>query len=141
MIFHRTPEVPALSDYHQYRDPYLRPDFQYRCAYCLIKEGLFLEEAGLRFLDPCAEDHREHWDVEPDGTLRPKTGVGQYTIINIHLDRRFLNTMRRRFAERKRRVARAQEKLAASGLSPEDRAFIEALLADDFLVDVPAFVE
>ncbi len=194
MIFHRTPQVPVLGDYHQYRDHYLRPDFQYRCAYCLIKEGLFLEEgggeidhhrplhppaatgqeflhlknvytnlywtcgkcnsekgntwptgeeyaAGLRFLDPCVEDHREHWDTKPNGTLHPKTSVGQYTIINIRLDRRFLNTMRRRFAERKRKVAKAQEKLAASDLTPEDRTFIEELLADDFLVDTPAFLE
>ena len=43
MIFQRSPNVPQLSDYLEYRDPYLRPDFEYRCAYCLIHEYYFLD--------------------------------------------------------------------------------------------------
>ena len=38
MIFRRSPDVPPLNDYHEYRDLYLRPDFEYRCAYCLTGE-------------------------------------------------------------------------------------------------------
>ena len=47
MIFRRTADVPQLSDYRNYRDPYLRPDFQYCCAHCLTHERFFLDgEAG-----------------------------------------------------------------------------------------------
>ncbi len=47
MIFHRSENVPHLDDPLDYRDPYLRPDFQYRCAYCLTQEYYFLDgEAG-----------------------------------------------------------------------------------------------
>jgi len=46
MIFRRSPNVPVFSDYHQYRDSYLRPDFQYRCAYCLTHEFYFLQGDG-----------------------------------------------------------------------------------------------
>jgi hypothetical protein len=47
MIFRRSTDVPALDNYEGYRDPYLRPDFQYRCAYCLTHEHYFLDgEAG-----------------------------------------------------------------------------------------------
>jgi hypothetical protein len=47
VIFHRSRDVPQFSDYLDYRDPYLRPDFEYRCAYCLTHEHYFLDgEAG-----------------------------------------------------------------------------------------------
>ena len=47
MIFQRSPNVPQWDDPLEYRDPYLRPDFQYRCAYCLTQEHYFLDgEAG-----------------------------------------------------------------------------------------------
>lgn len=46
MIFRRSLDVPALRDYRAYRDPYLRPDFQYRCAYCLTHEFYFLQGDG-----------------------------------------------------------------------------------------------
>ncbi|MBV9850100.1 MAG: hypothetical protein JO250_10545 [Armatimonadetes bacterium] len=47
MIFRRSPNVPSLDNYEDYRDPYLRPDFQHRCAYCLTHEHFFLDgEAG-----------------------------------------------------------------------------------------------
>ena len=46
MIFRRSPDVPVLNDYRAYRDPYLRPDFQYRCAYCLTHEFYFLQGDG-----------------------------------------------------------------------------------------------
>ena len=47
MIFQRSPNVPTLDDPLDYRDLYLRPDFQFRCAYCLTHEHYFLDgEAG-----------------------------------------------------------------------------------------------
>ena len=46
MIFRRSPDVPHLSDSRAYRDTYLRPDFQYRCAYCLTHEFYFLQGDG-----------------------------------------------------------------------------------------------
>ena len=46
MIFHRSPNVPRLADYQGYRDAYLRPDFQHRCAYCLTHEFYFLGGEG-----------------------------------------------------------------------------------------------
>ncbi len=42
MIFRRSPNVPVLNDYRACRDAYLRPDFRYRCAYCLTHEFYFL---------------------------------------------------------------------------------------------------
>ena len=43
MIFRRSSDVPALNDPLDYRDLYLRPDFQFRCAYCLTHEYYFLD--------------------------------------------------------------------------------------------------
>lgn len=40
MIFRRSPAVPALSAYEAYR-PFLRRDFDFRCAYCLRHEFFF----------------------------------------------------------------------------------------------------
>ena len=51
--------------------------------------------AGIRFLDPCAEDHDDHWDTHADGTVTAKTDTGRYTILNIRLDRKRLNDLRR----------------------------------------------
>lgn len=46
MIFRRSPDVPQYSEYRRYRDGYLRPDFRYRCAYCLTHEFYFLQGDG-----------------------------------------------------------------------------------------------
>ncbi len=63
MIFERTPDVPPLNDYLEYRDPYLRPDFEYRCAYCLTHEHYFLDgEAG---------------EVDHHRPLHPPEGLGK----------------------------------------------------------------
>ena len=63
MIFRRSPNVPQLSDYLEYRDPYLRPDFEYRCAYCLTHEYYFLDgEAG---------------EVDHHRPLHPPEGLGK----------------------------------------------------------------
>ena len=61
MIFQRSPGVPQLNEYRDYRYPYLRPDFQYQCAYCLTHETYFLDgEAG-------EIDH--HWPLHPPAKL------------------------------------------------------------------------
>ena len=41
MIFRRSSNVPPLNDYRAQRDMYLRPDFKYRCTYCLTHEFYF----------------------------------------------------------------------------------------------------
>ena len=46
MIFTRSENTPRFSHYAAYRDNYLRPDFQYRCAYCLIHEFYFQSGDG-----------------------------------------------------------------------------------------------
>lgn len=40
MIFQRSPGVPAQNEYESYR-PFLRRDFEFRCAYCLRHEFFF----------------------------------------------------------------------------------------------------
>ena len=46
MIFRRSENVPRLSRYIDYRDRYLRPDFRFRCAYCLTPEFYFQQGDG-----------------------------------------------------------------------------------------------
>lgn len=147
MIFRRPLDVLVLRDPLDYRDIYLRPDFQFRCSYCLTHEYYFLDgeagqidhhrplhppaslgldfshlrsvyanlywccpccnlykgnrwptneqyEAGIRFLDPCAEDHIDHWDTHPNGTVTAKSPTGRYSIQTIRLDRPRLNKRR-----------------------------------------------
>jgi hypothetical protein len=192
MVFTRSENVPDFGDYILYRDQYLRPDFHYRCAYCLIHERLFLEtgggeidhhrplnpprhvgkdfshlrsvysnlywtcgacngakgntwpsdeeyEANERFLDPCQEDHLDHWDVNDDGVLLAKTAIGQYTITEVRLNRAFLIRIRRRFLDRQRQAAELKQMLPHSDLSPEQRAKIDKFLADDLLLNPMAF--
>lgn len=190
MIFRRTVAVPQFSDYRDYRDAYLRPDFQYRCAYCLTHEFYFLqgdggeidhhrplhaahhdfsslknvydnlywvcgrcnrEEGnlwpsdaeyadGLRFLDPCLEDHNDHWDTHADGTVTAKTNTGRYTILNIRLDRKRLNELRRLLSTYQQRVASIEDELRHRTLDPERRTALLAHLADiKTLVDPPVF--
>jgi len=190
VIFRRSVNVPRFSDYHLYRDPYLRPDFQYRCAYCLTHEFYFLQgdggeidhhrplhaafydfsslkntysnlywtcsqcnsekgnlwptdaeySEGFRFLNPCAEDHNDHWDTHPDGTVTAKTSIGRYTIRFIRLDRRRLTHLRRIVFSYQQRVAALEAELSRRNLPPEQREILLAYL-DDIkpLVDPPVF--
>jgi len=190
VIFRRSPDVPSLSDYRQYRDPYLRPDFRFRCAYCLTHEFYFLQgdggeidhhrplhaeghdfsalknvygnlywacgqcnrekgnhwpgdaeyAAGFRFLDPCAEDHDDHWEAHADGTLAAKTDTGRFTIQFLRLDRRRLTELRRLLYAYQQRVAAIEEELGRRRLGPAQRARLTAHLADlRPLVDPPVF--
>jgi hypothetical protein len=193
MIFTRSDNVPKLKDYRAYRDPYLRPDFQFRCAYCLIHERFFLETGGgeidhhrplnppanigndfshlkneyanlywtcgecnnckankwpsdeefvlgIRFLDPCAEDHQEHWDLMPDGHLQPKTVTGRYTIREIRLNRSFLVRARRHFLAKRQAVVEIREWLLKADLNELEFVKIDQALRDDYLLDPPAFI-
>ena len=180
MIFRRSPGVPPLNDYRAYRDPYLRPDFGYRCAYCLTHEFYFLQgdggeidhfrplnasshdfshlkneysnlywtcgqcnseksnlwpsdaeyAEGFRFLDPCVEDHDDHWTTHPDGTVTAKTNIGRFTIRLIRLDRQRLNNLRRLLHEYQEKVAALEAELERRDLGPERRTAMLAHLAD-----------
>lgn len=66
MIFRRSLDVLVLHNPLDYRDIYLRPDFQFRCAYCLTHEYYFLDgEAGQidhhRPLHPFTRQHLSVW--------------------------------------------------------------------------------
>lgn len=181
MIFRRTTGVPQFTDYLDYRDPYLRPDFQYRCAYCLTHERFFLDgEAGEvdhhrplnppaalgkdfsplksaydnlywscsrcnlykgnlwptdeeygrgeRFVDPCAEDHDDHWETHPDGALTATTPTGQYTIKNIRLARPRLNRRRAELYAAQRKVLKIRQELERADLAPEHLRVLRAWL-------------
>ena len=190
MIFRRSLDVPLLSDYRQYRDFYLRPDFLYRCAYCLTHEFYFLQgdggeidhfrplhagehnfthlknaysnlywtcgrcnhekgstwptdaesADGFRFLDPCTEDHDDHWDTHTDGTTAAKTNIGHYTIRFVRLDRQRLNDLRRFLCLYQEKIAALEAELDRRELTPERRAALLAHLTDlEPLVAPPVF--
>lgn len=180
MIFRRSPDVPRLSDYRAYRDAHLRPDFQYRCAYCLTHEFYFLQgdggeidhfrplhasghdfshlkneysnlywtcgqcnlekgnrwpgdaeyADGFRFLDPCAEDHDDHWATHADGTVTAKTNTGRFTIRSIRLDRQRLNELRRLLHLYQEKITALEAELERRDLGPERRAALLDHLAD-----------
>jgi hypothetical protein len=183
MIFQRSPQVPALDDPLDYRDLYLRPDFEFRCAYCLTHEYYFLDgeagevdhhrplhppkalsmdfsglrsvyenlywccprcnlykgnrwptnaqyAAGIRFLDPCAEDHDTHWDTHPDGMVTSKTATGRYSIQTIRLDRLRLNKRRAEAYRHQKKLAQILETLDQATLSPEHRQTLLERLED-----------
>lgn len=172
MIFRRTRDVPAFQDYLDYR-PFLRRDFEYRCAYCLrheffsgggeagevdhhrplrlfpelkseygnlywscrrcnaTKSGKWpsapQEALGFRFVDPCADDHDNHWQTHPDGTLTPLTVPGRYTIRHIQLDRPVLTEFRRFLSRLQEQVREIEMELQNANLSLDTR---ERLLHD-----------
>ena len=183
MIFQRSLNVPVLSDPLDYRDLYLRPDFQFCCAYCLTHERYFLDgeagqvdhhrplhpsgalgldfsnlfsvysnlywscskcnsckwnhwptniqyAAGIRFLDPCVEDHDDHWDTHPDGTITAKTLTGRYSIETIRLDRRQLNERRAEEYQNKMKYAAILQELEQTDLTPAHRQTLRGWLAD-----------
>lgn len=193
MIFRRSPDVPALDDPLDYRDPYLRPDFQFRCAYCLTHEYYFLDgeagevdhhrplrppkslgldfshlrsaydnlywccprcnlykgnrwptsvqyAAGIRFLDPCAEDHDDHWETHPDGTVSAKTATGRYTIQKIRLDRPRLNKRRSEAYRNGQKLTQILQELEQTALTPEHRATLLERLTDmEERINLPVF--
>ena len=66
------------------------------CGQCNLEKGNLwpsdLEHAeGFRFLNPCVEDHDDHWVTHADGTVTAKPNIGRFTIRFIRLDRQRLN--------------------------------------------------
>ena len=191
MIFHRSPNVPLLNDYRAYRDTYLRPDFRYRCAYCLTHEFYFLQgdggeidhfrplnasghnfthlkndydnlywtcgqcnleksnrwpsdaeyAEGYRFLDPCADDHEDHWTTHADGTVTAKTNIGRFTIRLIRLDRQRLNDLRRFLHGYQAKIAALEVELGRRELGAEQRMALLAHIADIKLLVAPPVFE
>lgn len=193
MIFSRTPEVPQLDDYQDYRDPYLRPDFRYRCAYCLTHEFYFLSGDGgeidhhrpinppkdighdfshlvnaysnlywtcsrcnsiksnkwpsdsdyaqdRRFLDPCVEDHDDHWTTNSDGTVTPTTDIGRYTVRHIRLDRRRLNAFRGHMYQLQQKVQSIERLLHEKEMDDWVRVELEEKLETlKSLIEPPVF--
>jgi hypothetical protein len=193
MIFTRTPNVPQLDHYGLYRDPYLRPDFRYRCAYCTIHEFYFSQgdggeidhhrplnpprsigqdfshlrndysnlywscgkcngtkgnrwpsdaeyADGQRFLDPCIEDHDDHWTVRPDGTIAATSTIGAYTIEGIRLNRRRLVGLRARLHGYQQRVIRLRSLLEQKSMEPWIRAELLRSLDDVLqMINPPVF--
>ena len=182
MRFQRAANVPQLSHYRDYRDACLRPDFRYRCAYCLAHEFYFQNgdggeidhhrplnppakvnkdfshlvhaysnlywtcgkcnavksnkwptdaeyEQGLQFLDPCAEDHNDHWMIRPDGTLHPLTKTGKYSIAKIKLNRRRLKEQRRHQREIQELIQRVEAVLSVKLPGPERDVIQDTLSA------------
>ncbi len=193
MIFRRSTDVLVLHNPLDYRDIYLRPDFQFRCAYCLTHEYYFLDgeagqidhhrplhppaalgldfshlrsvygnlywccsrcnlckgnnwptneqyEAGIRFLDPCVEDHDAHWDTHPDGTVTAKTPVGHYSVRIIRLDRPRLNKRRAEVHQYSQKRVQIMLELEQIDLSPQHRRTLQDYLADiETRINPPVF--
>jgi uncharacterized protein (TIGR02646 family) len=53
--------------------------------------------AGERFVDPCSEDWEEHVEFLEDGSARPLTPAGRYSLRILDLDREQLRAHRRKF--------------------------------------------
>ena len=53
------------------------------------------EAKGERFVDPCAEDWEKHVEFQEDGSVRPLTPAGEYSVRAIRLDRDQLRRHRR----------------------------------------------
>lgn len=193
MIFRRSPHVPVLENYEDYRDAYLRPDFQFRCAYCLTHEHFFLDgetgeidhhrplrpppssgmdfshlknaysnlywscrgcnqregnrwppdeeyRRGDRFLDPCVEDHDDHWETLADGMVSPQTTLGAYTIRHIRLNRPRLVWRRAEMFRDQQKAREIETLLARPDLPPDLRdvllRFLEQVKAQ---LDPPVF--
>ena len=191
MIFSRSLNVPLFNDYRACRDAYLRPDFQYRCAYCLTHEFYFLQgdgseidhfrplqarehdfshlrneyrnlywtcgqcnsekghfwptdteyAEGFRFLDPCVEDHDDHWDTNADGTVTARTNLGRFTVLHVRLDRQRLNQLRRFLRVYQEKVAALEAEVERRDLDPERRAAVLVHLADIKPLVVPPVFE
>ena len=185
MIFRHSSNVPEQVEYEAYR-PYLRQDFEFRCAYCLRHEFFFgggeageidhfrprylfpdlvneyenlywscrkcnavkggkwpsetQMEQGLRFLNPCLEDHEDHWQTHADGTLTAQTPIGRYTIRQIRLDRPTLTQFRRFLFGLQTRVQEIEAALKQTDLPPILRTGLQAELdAAATLLHPPTF--
>ena len=77
------------------------------------------EAQGLRFVDPCQEDWEDHVEFRDDGSVRPLSKAGDYSIRTIDLDRKQLRGHRQKFpgeyANRSslRRIERALDRISS----------------------------
>lgn len=87
---------------------------------------------GRRFLDPCQpeDDHNLHWDIEEDGRLSSLTGVGEYTIGRLMLNREGLVYYRQRRRRWEREYEELRAYLAEWELEESVRMVVEARLAE-----------
>lgn len=76
---------------------------------------------GFRFVDPCADDHDDHWQTHQDGTLTPLTAPGRYTIRHIQLDRPVLTEFRRFLSRIQEQVSGIEAELQNANLSLDIR--------------------
>ncbi len=138
-------EAGCAIDHHRPQGgPYARPDLvsvyenlYWCCTECNnIKADTWpsAEEwaVGRRFLDPCQleDDHDLHWGVEEDGTLVALTGIGEYTIGNLVLEREGLVYHRRRQIRWEREYAELTEALEKWEMDESLQAAIESRLAE-----------
>ena len=132
---------------------YLFPDrvneygnLYWSCRKCnAVKGGKWPSEAqmgrGLRFLDPCVEDHEDHWQTQADGGLTALTPVGRYTIRQIRLDRPTLIQFRQFLFGLQARVREIEAARRETSLSPVLRAGLTAELdAAATLLHPPTFL-
>jgi hypothetical protein len=191
MLFTRNEQPPLLKKYRLYKI-YLRKDFQFRCAYCLIHEAhygglrnfhvdhfrpksrpefhhlvLFYPNlyyacslcntfkgawwpstadfaAGRRFVDPCKEDaYEKHFELnQNDGTLRPLSVMGEYTLEHIWLDRPQLNKHRLRQLEMRRKWQECRSLLDANRFPAEWLAKARQLMDEierEYMNPVPPY--
>jgi hypothetical protein len=97
-------------------------------------------EDGLRFLDPCVEDHEDHWYMSPNGRVTPLTTIGQYTTAHLNLNRPPLVDLRRWLYELAQRATRIQETLAMKPLSDDHRLALQNHLHDiEQIIEPPVF--
>jgi len=102
------------------------PNLYYACGLCnTFKSDVWpspeQQHAGFAFADPCIEDPYEiHFQVnDHDGSLRPITNAGQYTIAHLRLDRNQLRRTRLRQIETLKAIKEAWALLQISNAPPE----------------------
>ena len=84
---------------------------------------------GFRFLDPCEEDHDDHWTTHADGTVTAKTNTGSFTIRFIRLNRQRLNDLRRFLHAYQEKVAALERELERRDLGDDQRMALLVHLA------------
>jgi hypothetical protein len=76
------------------------------------------------------EDHDDHWDTHPDGTVTARTLTGRYSIETIRLDRRRLNKRRAEEYQNRIKYAAILQELEQTDLMPAHRQTLRGWLVD-----------
>ena len=132
-IDHFRPLHARNHDFSHLKNDYA--NLYWTCGQCNLEKGsLWPSDAeyaeGFRFLNPCVEDHDDHWVTHADGTVTAKTNTGRFTIRFIRLDRQRLNDLRRLLHAYQEKVAALEAELERRELGSERRAALLAHLAD-----------